>query len=119
LFRTVAPYARPRPGTSRTRRLSWLFIPGTNSIESLNYQLRKIIKNRGHFPNDAAVIKLLWLAIMNIEDKRARQRAKEARAPKNERKAPGKLVEGAQLQGWKAALGELALIYPDRINPHL
>ena len=24
----------------------------TNSIESLNYQLRKIIKNRGHFPND-------------------------------------------------------------------
>ncbi len=91
----------------------------TNSIESLNYQLRKIIKNRGHFPNDAAVIKLLWLAIMNIEDKRARQRAKEARAPKNERKAPGKLVEGAQLQGWKAALGELALIYPDRINHHL
>ena len=29
----------------------------TNSIESLNYQLRKIIKNRGHFPNDDAVIK--------------------------------------------------------------
>src|SRR6478752_2582310 len=27
----------------------------TNSIESLNYQLRKIIKNRGHFPNDEAV----------------------------------------------------------------
>ena len=56
---------------------------------------------------------------MNIEDKRARQRAKEARAPKNERKAPGKLVEGAQLQGWKAALGELALIYPERIKPYL
>src|SRR5680860_1178156 len=34
----------------------------TNSIESLNYQLRKIIKNRGQFPNDAAVIKLLWLS---------------------------------------------------------
>ena len=100
---------------SRHQPGQWLKI----TIESLNYQLRKIIKNRGHFPNDAAVIKLLWLAIMNIEDKRARQRAKEARAPKNERKAPGKLVEGAQLQGWKAALGELALIYPDRINPHL
>ena len=28
----------------------------TNSIESLNYQLRKIIKNRGHFPSDAAAI---------------------------------------------------------------
>src|SRR4029434_5211606 len=50
----------------------------TNSIESLNYQLRKIIKNRGHFPNDDAVIKLLWLAIRDIEDKRARDRAKEA-----------------------------------------
>ena len=50
----------------------------TNSIESLNYQLRKIIKNRGHFPNDDAVIKLLWLAICTIEDKRARARAKEA-----------------------------------------
>jgi putative transposase len=50
----------------------------TNSIESLNYQLRKIIKNRGHFPHDGAAIKLLWLAIMNIEDKRARERAKEA-----------------------------------------
>ena len=50
----------------------------TNAIESLNYQLRKIIKNRGHFPNDDAAVKLLWLAICNIEDKRARERAKEA-----------------------------------------
>ncbi|MEW3744804.1 transposase, partial [Pseudomonas aeruginosa] len=40
----------------------------TNAIESLNYQLRKIIKNRGHFPNDDAVVKLLWLAIRDIED---------------------------------------------------
>ncbi|MCU9976694.1 IS256 family transposase, partial [Mobiluncus mulieris] len=50
----------------------------TNSIESLNYQLRKVTKNRGHFPNEAAAVKLLWLAICNIEDKRARQRAKQA-----------------------------------------
>ena len=91
----------------------------TNSIESLNYQLRKINKNRGHFPHDDAVIKLLWLAIMNIEDKRARQRAKEAGKPRVDRKAQGRLVEGGTVQGWKAALGELALIYPDRINPHL
>lgn len=87
----------------------------TNSIESLNYQLRKIIKNRGHFPNDAAVIKLLWLAIRDIEDKRARQRAKEAGAPRGERRAPGRLVEGAGVHGWKAALGALALAYPDRL----
>lgn len=92
----------------------------TNSIESLNYQLRKIIKNRGHFPNDAAAIKLLWLAIRNIEDKRARQRAKEAGLPKGTpRKASGKLVEGSVIQGWTAALGELALVYPDRINRYL
>jgi putative transposase len=91
----------------------------TNAIESLNYQLRKIIKNRGHFPNDDAVIKLLWLAIRDIEDKRARQRAKEKGVPANERKAPGRLVEGAVVQGWKAALGALALAYPDRLAPYL
>jgi putative transposase len=91
----------------------------TNAIESLNYQLRKIIKNRGHFPNDDAVIKLLWLAIRDIEDKRARQRAKEKGRARNERKAPGRLVEGAVVQGWKAALGALALAYPDRLAPYL
>ncbi|MEZ5323411.1 MAG: IS256 family transposase [Microthrixaceae bacterium] len=87
----------------------------TNAIESLNYQLRKIIKNRGHFPSDDAVIKLLWLAIRDIEDKRARQRAAEVGKPRNERKAAGHLVEGATTHGWKAALGALALAYPDRL----
>jgi putative transposase len=91
----------------------------TNSIESLNYQLRKIIKNRGHFPNDDAVIKLLWLAIRDIEDKRARARAKEKGTPANKRKAAGRLVEGATVQGWKAALGALAIAYPDRLADHL
>jgi putative transposase len=91
----------------------------TNSIESLNYQLRKIIKNRGHFPTDDAVIKLLWLAIRDIEDKRARQRTKEKGTPRDQRKAPGRLVEGATIQGWKAALGALALAYPDRLAPYI
>jgi len=91
----------------------------TNSIESLNYQLRKIIKNRGQFPNDLAVIKLLWLSICNIEDKRARQREKERGRPANERKAPGRLVEGQIVTNWKQALEQLALVYPNRINPHL
>lgn len=91
----------------------------TNSIESLNYQLRKIIKNRGHFPNDEAVVKLLWLAIRDIEDKRARERAKDrAKADKNH-KATGKLVEGATIQGWKAALGALAITYPDRLADYI
>jgi transposase-like protein len=91
----------------------------TNSIESLNFQLRKIIKNRGHFPNDDAVVKLLWLAICNIEDKRARDREKERGKPTNQRKAAPRLVEGQVTTNWKKALAQLALAYPDRIEPHL
>ena len=91
----------------------------TNSIESLNYQLRKVTKNRGHFPNDDAVVKLLWLAICNIEDKRARERAKERGKPSSERKAAPRLVEGLVVTNWKQALAQLAIAYPDRINPHL
>ena len=91
----------------------------TNAIESLNYQLRKIIKNRGQFPSDEAVVKLLWLAICNIEDKRARQRAKERGTPANKRKAPGRLVEGQIVTNWKQALAQLAIAYPDRVDPYL
>lgn len=36
----------------------------TNAIESLHMVLRKIIKNRGHFPSDEAACKLLYLALM-------------------------------------------------------
>jgi putative transposase len=91
----------------------------TNAIESLNYQLRKIIKNRGHFPSDDAVIKLLWLAIRDIEDKRARQRHKQRGRPAHQRNAPARLVEGATVHGWKQALGALALHFPDRLDPYL
>jgi putative transposase len=91
----------------------------TNAIESLNFQLRKIIKNRGHFPNDDAVIKLLWLAIRDIEDKRARARAKEKGVPKGQRKAEGRLVEGAVTQGWRPALAALLITYPDRLEPYI
>ena len=41
----------------------------TNAIESLNMQLRKIIKTRGHFPSDEAATKLLYLALRNITAK--------------------------------------------------
>lgn len=41
----------------------------TNAIESLNMQLRKITKNRGHFPNDEAATKLLYLALRNVTAK--------------------------------------------------
>jgi len=91
----------------------------TNSIESLNYQLRKIIKNRGHFPNDDAVVKLLWLAIRDIEDKRAQARERDRGKPAKQRNAPPRLVEGATLQGWRAALNQLELLYPDRLAGHI
>lgn len=93
----------------------------TNAIESLNYQLRKVIKNRGHFPNDQAAVKLLWLAICNIEDKRARERQRYIDDPlaTGDRSRHSRLVVGARSNGWKQALGALALNYPERINPHL
>jgi transposase-like protein len=91
----------------------------TNAIESLNFQLRKVTKNRGHFPNDESVVKLLWLAICNIEDKRAREREKERGKPSQERKAEGRLVEGQITTNWKQALAQLAIAYPERINPYL
>jgi putative transposase len=87
----------------------------TNAIESFNYQIRKIIKNRGHFPTDDAVVKLIWLAIADIEDKRARQRAAEAGKPANTRTAPPRLIEGAGVHGWKQALNSLEIFFPGRI----
>jgi putative transposase len=41
----------------------------SNAIESLNMSLRKIIKNRGHFPSDDAATKLLYLALLNVAKK--------------------------------------------------
>ena len=38
----------------------------TNMIESINFQLRKITKTRGHFPSDEAAMKLLYLGLRNI-----------------------------------------------------
>lgn len=129
----ASPLGQKYPNTVATFQTAWeRFVPflafppelrrviyTTNSIESLNYQLRKIIKNRGHFPNDAAVVKLLWLTICDIEDKRAREREKERGKPAIARKAPGRLVEGQVTTNWKQALAQLALAYPDRIQPYL
>ena len=39
-----------------------MMIYTTNAIESLNMQVRKVIKNRSHFPNEAAARKLIDLA---------------------------------------------------------
>ena len=117
--RVLADDAARACGTRAHLRELRRLVYTTNTIESLNYQLRKVTKNRGHFPNDDAVVKLLWLAICNIEDKRARDRERDRGKPASERKAQGRLVEGQVVTNWKQALAQLAIAYPDRINPHL
>jgi len=63
----------------------------TNAIESLNMSLRKIIKNRGHFPSDDAATKLLYLALRNA--------AKKWTMPS---------------RTWKQALNQFAVLFQDR-----
>jgi len=61
-------------------------------------------------------VKLLWLAIRDIEDKRARERVKEQGMPRDRRKAPHRLVEGGVVQGWNAAHAALTLAFPGRLE---
>lgn len=72
----------------------------TNAIESLNFQLRKIIKNRGHFPNEESAYKLLYLGIRNVSG----------------RHIDGGGIRGTGTWGWKAALNHLAVIFGDRLT---
>lgn len=65
----------------------------TNAIESVNAQLRKILKTRGHFPSDEAAAKLIWLALRNIT-------AKWSHAAHD----------------WKAAMNQFAILYQDRFT---
>lgn len=41
----------------------------TNTIEGFNRQLRKVTKNKGVFPTDESLIKMLYLAMMDITKK--------------------------------------------------
>jgi transposase-like protein len=77
------PRDRELPTISKSWRLNWgRLIPfmsypaeirrviyTTNVIESVNSSLRKVLKNRGSFPNEDAVIKLVYLALRNISGK--------------------------------------------------
>lgn len=77
----------------------------TNAIESMNFQLRKITKNRGHFPDDDAAIKLLYLGIRNIT----------GRYIDGEGMIREKGQRGTGTLGWKAALNALAVQFPGRV----
>ena len=71
----------------------------TNMIESINYQLRKITKTRGHFPNDEALVKLLYLGCREI----GRTDRTRGRGGRN-----GNI--------WKTALNQFEIMYPNRLQ---
>ena len=64
----------------------------TNAIESLNSGYRRLNKQRSVFPSDTALLKALYLATHEI--------AKKWTMP---------------LRGWGRVLGELEIMYPDRL----
>ena len=78
----------------------------TNAIESMNFQLRKVSKNRGQFPSDEAAYKLLYLAICDIE---ARTTSRGGGKEKT------LLMRGAASQHWTAALNQFELHFPGRL----
>jgi len=63
----------------------------TNAIEGLNRQVRKAIKTRGHFPDEQAATKLIYLALMRAE------------------------VKWKKVMHWTAALRALKIHFGDRI----
>jgi transposase-like protein len=65
----------------------------TNAIESINAQLRRAVKTRGHFPSDEAATKLLWLVLRNVTD-----------------------GWGSATHDWKAAMNQFAVIYAERFT---
>lgn len=68
----------------------------TNAIESINFQLRKITKTRGHFPDKDAAMKLLYLGLRNISSHRGGE-------------------SGTGTAGWTTALNILVTYFPGRI----
>ena len=99
------------PGIVKTWRSAWeqftpfLRFPAeirkivytTNLVESINFQLRKVTKTRGHFPTDESALKLLRLAARNVSDKRG-----------------GDLGTGTW--GWKRALNLFEIHFPGRLG---
>ncbi|BET39561.1 IS256 family transposase [Spiroplasma ixodetis] len=65
----------------------------TNAIESVNSQLRKVIRNKKVFPNDMAVFKIFYLAIENITKKWT-----------------------LPIQNWNTAIAHFMIKFKDRIN---
>lgn len=69
----------------------------TNLIEGINRALRKVIKNRGAFPNDQAAKKLLYLAIRELSTTRGGD-------------------AGTGTHGWTTALNAFEIHFPGRLQ---
>jgi putative transposase len=68
----------------------------TNLIESMNARLRKVTRNRGQFPTEQSVLKVLYLAVRNLEDYR-------------------RPTVGIRSSGWKQALQAFTIYFEGRI----
>jgi putative transposase len=68
----------------------------TNLIESMNARLRKVTRNRGQFPSEQAALKVLYLAVRNLEDYRRPN-------------------VGIRSSGWKQALQAFTIYFEGRI----
>ena len=89
----VAPYAAgstPAAGNSAPTTL----IPVTNAIEALNAKLRRAVRARGHFPNDEAATKLIYLVLRQVDQ--------EWKMPPRE---------------WPQAKTQFAIMFEDRFLP--
>lgn len=71
----------------------------TNAIESLNARFRRAVRHRGHFPNEQAAMKVLYLVATTRK--------------KNRENMTGRI------NGWKAILNTLTVHYGDRIADHI
>src|SRR5262252_426936 len=65
-------------------------------IESMNARLRKVTRNRGQFPSEQAALKVLYLAVRNLEDYRSPH-------------------AGIRSSGWKQALQAFTIYFDGRI----
>jgi putative transposase len=75
------PWGRKYPAIAQSWRRNWqqvipffAFAPEvrtilytTNAIESLNAQVRKAVRIRGHFPSEEAATKLIWLVLRKVQ----------------------------------------------------
>ena len=93
-----------RPGASSCRSSSSpsscaSVVYTTNAIESLNARFRRAVRHRGHFPNEQAALKVLYL----VATERRKNRANPT----------------GRINGWKPILNALTIHYGDRIRPPL